>query len=97
MKDYPLKIVLGLKGDKGSVGLQAEDTDPLFFHLEEGTLEAALPRIPELVQEARRRWDTSPRHPKHEGPPAPPSPAPRSQPVSQPRVPEKPKVQPGMF
>ena len=68
-----IKVVIVLKGDRGSVGVQAPDCDPLFVTIE-GGLEAALERVPGLVEEARQRWAESPRNPKTERSVPPPQP-----------------------
>jgi len=58
-----IKIVIILKGNRGSVGIQSPDCDPLFTTFE-GDLRAALEKVPGLVEEANRRWDQSPKYPK---------------------------------
>ena len=72
-----IKVVLTLKENGGFVGLQAPDCDPVFTPFA-GELEAFLGRIPDLVRDARQRWDQNPRYPKCESPlpsqAAPPSP-----------------------
>ncbi len=90
-----LKIVLSLKGDKASVGVQAPECDPVFRTLE-GDLGAALRAVPKLVEEARTRWETTKLNPKCETPlpsQKEPAAAPRVATRSQP----KPKAQPSMF
>jgi len=69
-----LKIVISLRGEKGSVGVQAPGCDPVFLAFE-GGLEEALGRVPGLVSEARERWERSPLYPRtpHELAPAPQS------------------------
>ncbi|MBI4215901.1 MAG: hypothetical protein HY687_00685 [Chloroflexi bacterium] len=70
-----IKVVIALKGGRGSIGVQAPLCDPLFAVLEGGLAEA-LARAPALVEEARHRWATSPRYPQCESPlPAPTPPA----------------------
>ena len=68
-----IKVVIVFKGDRGSIGVQAPDCDPHFVTLE-GGLEAALARVPGLVEEARQRWAESPRNPKTERSVPPPQP-----------------------
>ena len=67
-----LKVVISLKGEKGFVGVQAPNCDPVFSPFE-GGLEQALERVPGLVSEAREKWEQSPRYPetKHELTPQP--------------------------
>jgi hypothetical protein len=89
---HEIKVVITLKDSGGFVGVQAPNCDPIFTPFE-GELEAFLGRIPELVQEARQRWDQNPRYPKCESPlpsqTAPPSRPARStshESTSQPRI-----------
>ena len=69
-----LKVVISLKGEKGTIGIQAPDCDPV-FSLFEGGLEQALDRVPGLVSEARERWEQSPRYPRTKHELTPPQPA----------------------
>ena len=63
-----LKVVISLKGERGFVGVQAPECDPLITALE-GDLAVALERVPGLVGEARQRWSESPRYPECAEPP----------------------------
>ena len=58
-----LKIVIVLKGERGSVGIQAPECDPILTTIE-GGLDTALGRVPEMVAEAKHRWEETPRYPK---------------------------------
>lgn len=69
-----LKVVISLKGEKGTIGIQAPNCDPV-FSLFEGNLEQALGRVPGLVSEARERWEQSPRYPRTKHELTPPQPA----------------------
>ncbi len=60
-----MKIVITLNGGKGSIGVQDPNCDPVITVVE-GDLEAALRRVPGLVGEARRRWESNQRYPKCE-------------------------------
>jgi len=62
-----IKVVITLKGDRGCIGVQAPNCDPVFAILE-GGLDAALGRVATLVEEARQRWAESARYPKCESP-----------------------------
>lgn len=53
-----LKIVISLKADRASVGIQAPECDPAFFGLE-GDLQATLKAVPKFVEEAKTRWQRS--------------------------------------
>jgi len=70
-----IKVVIVLKENRGSIGVKALDCDPV-FDIFEGGLEAALERVPGLVEEARQRWTESPKNPKTERSVPPPQPAP---------------------
>jgi len=62
-----LKVIVTLKGDRGSIGISAPQCDPVFT-IFEGGLQTALERLPGLVEEARSRWAQSPRYPKCQAP-----------------------------
>jgi hypothetical protein len=66
-KKDELKVVISLKGDKASVGVQVPECDPVLFSLE-GDLKTALKAVPKLVEEAKTRWETSKLNPKCETP-----------------------------
>ncbi|NVM26932.1 MAG: hypothetical protein HWN70_13585 [Desulfobacterales bacterium] len=61
------KIVINLKGQTASIGVQKPDCDPIFSRVE-GDLLAVLESIPGLVEESQRSWDANPRYPKCETP-----------------------------
>lgn len=69
-----VKVVIGIKGDRGYIGVQAPDSDPI-LNTFEGDLETALQMVPELVENAHQQWSANPRYPKCEVPPPPPTPA----------------------
>lgn len=73
-----IKVVIALKGSQGFIGVQAPNCDPIFATLE-GGLEAALGRVPGLLEEALRRWEANPRYPKAERPTPIPMPEPPPQ------------------
>ena len=58
-----LKVNIIIKGDHIFLGVQAADCDPKMTTLQ-GNLQAALERIPSLIEEANRQWDASPHNPK---------------------------------
>ena len=89
-----LKVVISLKGDKASVGVQAPECDPVFFSLE-GDLKMVSKAVPGFVQEAKTRWEANKLNPECETPLPSQEPPPAST-VSQPRR-EAPKLQPSMF
>jgi hypothetical protein len=94
-----LKVVISLKGDKSSVGVQAPECDPVFFSLE-GDLKAALKAVPGFVDQAKARWEKSRLNPKCETPlPSQTQPAAATSRVSTPSRPQKKaaQAQPSMF
>jgi len=60
-----VKIVVSLKGDRASVGVQAPDSDPIITVVD-GGLDAVFSRLPELIEQARNHG----RNPKCERPPS---------------------------
>jgi hypothetical protein len=60
-----LKVVISLRGEKASVGVQAPECDPIFFNIN-GDLKVTLKAVPGFVQEAKTRWETSKLNPKCE-------------------------------
>jgi hypothetical protein len=64
-----IKIVLTLKGERASVGIQAPECDPVFAVVD-GGLERALERLPGMIQEAQGVWDSTPRYPRCQRPPS---------------------------
>ena len=71
-----LKVVITLKGERGTIGIQAPDCDPV-FSLFEGSLGQALERVPGLVSEARERWEQNPQYPRTKHELTPPAQQPR--------------------
>ena len=62
-----IKVVIVLKEDRGSIGVQSPNCDPV-FDTAEGGLGAILERVPALVEEAKQRWESNPRYPRCETP-----------------------------
>jgi len=67
------KIIITHKADKAMIGIQQTNCDPVLFTVA-GDMATAITRLPELIVEAGRRWQTNPRYPKAELP-QPPTPA----------------------
>ena len=90
-----VKIVIALKDNKGSIGVQSPDCDPIFTTFE-GGLEQALGSVPVLVEDANRRWDENPHYPKCKSPlpseSAPTSRTATSQPTRQASTTEQPSM-----
>ena len=70
-----LKVVMILNAGKVMLGVQSPDCDPVYTTFE-GTLPAALKRVPKLVKEAKQKWSDSPRNPNANLPAPEPAPAP---------------------
>ena len=83
-----IKVVISLKNDRGTVGIQAPNCDPVFSIFESG-LEEALKMVPALVDEARRKWAASPRNAKANLPAPPPQ---ASQGQRETRAPKQPAI-----
>jgi hypothetical protein len=62
-----IKVVIAHKDNKGSIGVQSPDCDPIFRTFE-GDLGSGLERVPGIVEEARQLWESSPQFPKCETP-----------------------------
>ncbi|MDD4987073.1 MAG: hypothetical protein PHQ43_15150 [Dehalococcoidales bacterium] len=95
------KVVITLRDKAVRVAMQQTDCDPILFQpipIEaEDDLRTILGTpVNEFLEEARRRWQTSPRYPKAEVP-APPAPAPAATTVSRPAAPAKSTNQQAMF
>lgn len=89
-----VKIVLILKGNRGSLGIQSPDCDPVFATFE-GDLRAALEKVPGLVEEANRKWDQNPKYPKCQTAlPQTPQPVTPARPAA---APHQNRTQPAMF
>ena len=58
-----IKVVILFKGNRGSIGIQSPDCDPLLATFE-GDLKAALEKVPRMVDEANAAWDKQPKYPR---------------------------------
>lgn len=87
-----LKVVIILKDSRVMLGVQSPDCDPVYTTLE-GTLAAALKRVPKLVEEAKQKWSASPLNPNANLP----KPEPRPAPARTPTTTKKPTGQPSFF
>ena len=91
------KVIITHKADKATIGLQQTNCDPILFTVT-GDMATAIARLPELMAEAGRRWQTNPRYPKAEMP-VQPTPATTTVPNQKPNTATKPvnKPQEAMF
>jgi len=88
-----LKVVIIMRDNRMMLGVQSPDCDPVYETLE-GTLAAALKRVPKLVEEAKARWETNKLNPKCTTPlPSQEQPVP----TSRPQKAAAPSKQPTMF
>jgi hypothetical protein len=60
-----IKIVINLRGDAATIGIQKPGCDPVFCHVD-GGLGAVMTRAGELVAEAESIWASSPLYPRCE-------------------------------
>ena len=58
-----IKVVITIKGSRGTIGVQSPDCDPVLCTFD-GGLERALELLPAKIEEANRQWDSNPRYPK---------------------------------
>jgi hypothetical protein len=71
-EEIETKIVITHKDNRANIGIQQTNCDPVFF-MAEGDIPSSLGCIPGFLEEARRKWQTSPRNPEADLPaPAPP-------------------------
>lgn len=62
-----IKIVITHEENKGLIGVQSPDCDPVLRTFE-GDLGSGLERVPAIVEEARQLWEANPQYPKCETP-----------------------------
>jgi hypothetical protein len=74
-KAEEIKVVIVLKGDRGMVGIQSPDCDPIYKTVE-GDLNSLLALVPDMVTNAKLQWSINSKYPKAQIP-APPPPPPR--------------------
>lgn len=88
-----MKIVIVMRDENLMIGVQSPSCDPVYTTMK-GTLPAALKKVPALVAEAKKKWETTPLNPKANLPEVVPPPAPARAPVSSPA---KKAAQPSFF
>ena len=74
-----IKIVVNIKGNRATIGVQAPNTDPVMETItianQEDALQEAFVAATDLVERAQQRWAASPKDPAYHRPPPPPAPA----------------------
>lgn len=99
-----IKVVVEVKGDRATIGVQAPNTDPVIESIAvvnpETALDIAFAAAGELVYRAQERWAASPQDPAYQRPPPPPAPAaatPAPRTTTPARAPEPKTSKPKMF
>jgi hypothetical protein len=103
-----LKIVIVVKGQASTCGIQQTGCDPIFFTSSDGGISGVISHLDDNINICINRWITSPRAPRAILPekPIPPQPAASTSPAKPPTYtppkpavasPPKPKIQPSMF
>ena len=67
-----LKVVLSIRGDRATIGVQQPSSDPHIESLDGLDLAGLAQEVPAVVERARTRWEDEPMYPAHERP-APPA------------------------
>ncbi len=67
-----LKVVLSIRGDRATIGVQQPSADPHIESLDGLDLAGLAQEVPAVVERARARWEHEPMYPAHERP-APPA------------------------
>lgn len=71
-----LKVVLSIRGDKASIGVQRPLCDPFIETFQAaGFSEELVQEIPGVIARAVARWQETPQFPKYDRPAPPPTPA----------------------
>ena len=67
-----LKVVVSIKGDRATIGVQRPSADPHIESFDDSDLPGLAQEVPAVVERAKARWEEEPRHPAFERP-APPA------------------------
>ena len=67
-----LKVVLSIKDDRATVGVQQPSSDPHIESFDDAELIGLVQELPAIVERARTKWENEPKYPTHERP-APPA------------------------
>ena len=67
-----LKIVVSIRGDRATIGVQQPSSDPYIESFDDLDLTGLAQEVPAVIERAKARWEDEPRYPAHERP-APPA------------------------
>lgn len=67
-----LKVVVSMKGDRATIGVQQPSSDPYIESFDDLDLSGLAQEFPSVVERARARWEEAPKHPAYVKP-APPA------------------------
>ena len=67
-----LKIVVSIRGDRATIGVQQPSSDPYIESFDDLDLAGLTQEVPAVIERAKARWEDEPRYPAHERP-APPA------------------------
>ena len=67
-----LKVVLSIKGDRATIGVQQPSSDPHIESFDDLDLTGLAQEVPAVVERAKARWEDEPMYPAHERPAPPP-------------------------
>ena len=67
-----LKVVVSIKGNRATIGVQQPAADPHIESFDDGDLSELAQEVPAVIERARAKWEEAPKYPAHERP-APPA------------------------
>ena len=65
-------MVLSIKGDRATIGVQQPSSDPYIEAFDDPDLTGLAQEVPAVVERARAKWEDEPMYPAHERPAPPP-------------------------
>ena len=70
---HNLKVVVSVKGDRATIGVQHPSSDPHIESFEAPDLTELTQEVTAVIERARAKWEEEPKHPAHERPTPPAS------------------------
>ena len=67
-----LKVVVSIKGNRATIGVQQPAADPHIESFDDGDLSGLAQEVPAVIERARAKWEEAPKYPAHARP-APPA------------------------